>query len=196
MKNANFSESPDLKQAAALSRRLRPDEHTGQSGGEAESAPATYTGFRATGVKYGSRLAESGTDIAPGLVEPDLHAGDYGPDSWESLLRWTLQLTNAHSAFLIDGQGLVVTAVGELGAEEAEAVGARLLGALSQAAHLPENGAPLPTVCIGLNGSWLNGFSVPTADDTTLTLGAYGEAPLADRLRKHIEGALSKLIAG
>ncbi|MEZ4226220.1 MAG: roadblock/LC7 domain-containing protein [Polyangiaceae bacterium] len=113
----------------------------------------------------------------------------FGAELWNELLDGCLSAANAEAAFVMDGQGLVVATRGTMQADDAEAIGARLMVALDQAEEI--GGATGSySVAIEFGGAWLTGLRLQLKDERSLTVGLVARAPLARESRDVIENLM------
>ncbi|MBK6513967.1 MAG: hypothetical protein IPG04_07525 [Polyangiaceae bacterium] len=168
--------SSDLELARALSRRLRAPR------GE---TPAKHAEPSPRYVRFDARRA------APESVFGAFAASSpFGADVWNHLLDGCLATADARSAFLIDAQGLVVATRGDLSAEAAESIGARLMVALDQSAQLLQPSAP-SVAALEIELGWLTGLRSSDKRSRSLTLGIVAQGPLGRDIREAVLSLLA-----
>ncbi len=153
--------SSDLEQARYLTRRLRGN----LTRAEELSFPARhYVRF------LGRRGNPAGGDAS------------FGISNWHQLLDDCMRETGATAAFVMGGEGLVIAVRGGVAAEQAQAIGARLMIGLDQAEQLNEGGAAT-TLCAEVAEGWVSALRFEH-NDTRLLLAVVGGAPLDSSSRR------------
>lgn len=169
--------SSDLELARSLSRRLRAPRG---------DAPTKHHEPSPRYVRFEARRAAP-ESVFNQFASP---GGSFGAEVWNNLLDGCLSTADAAAAFVIDGHGLVVATRGDLSAEAAESIGARLMVALDQSAQLLPNGAPA-VVALEIDLGWLTGLRSGDKRARPLTLGLLGQAPLSRDVREAVLSLLA-----
>ncbi len=167
--------SSDLELARKVSQRLRQPRTAGR-GPKAEPSPRY--------VQFDARQFVPATHWVSGP-----RAQRFGAEIWNELLDGCLSAADAEAAFVMDGQGLVVATRGNISADDAEAIGARLMVALDQAAEIGNRGGSY-SVAIEFDGSWLTGLRLHLHDAKSLTVGLVAHGPLSRDTREVIENLM------
>jgi hypothetical protein len=169
---SNTSAAADLEDARTSSRRLRGD-------ADAPPAQAGYVSFgpRALPPAPGrAAVTAPGPQARPSLPlttrrEPlKAPVTGFGPVLWDKLLDACRAASLAEAAFLMDAQGLLVSARGSRAQTEPEAVGARLMRAFEQADRIDGERAAL-SLSLETSHFTLHGLRLVQPDGTFLTLG-------------------------
>lgn len=164
--------SEDLERAKDLSRALKGSGH-GAAGGSTSpyvafpqraEAPAAPSRVSAT---YVSRPSLPLMARREPLKAP---AGGFGAQLWNRLLDASVAAASAEAAFLMDPNGLVVSARGPRVGEELEAVGARLMIAFDQADRI-EGGQQTLSMTVETPRGSLFGLRLRQSEGGVLTLG-------------------------
>lgn len=168
----------DLGYAQSLARKLR--EKKAPVAAERGPEAPSYVRFQ-----HDRRSGKSVDTAALGQSLREARSA-WGSSAWDVLLDGCTRASGGSGAFLLDAQGLVIAARGEVDEGSAEKLGARLLLTLEQAAKMGDSAG---VVCMEVDGRWLSGLSAPQADHTALTLGIFAPEPL-DREARRIIGEL------
>lgn len=169
--------SSDLELARSLSRRLRAPRG---------DAPVKHVEPSPRYVRFEARRAAP-ESVFNNFANP---GSPFGADVWNHLLDGCLASADASAAFLIDGHGLVVATRGNLSAEAAESIGARLMIALDQSAQLLSQGAA-SVVALEIDLGWLTGLRSGDKRARPLTLGLLGSGPLSRDVRDAVLSLLA-----
>ena len=113
-----------------------------------------------------------------------------GSLGWARMLAWSVKALNAHGAFVIDAQGLVLALHGELEKNEMEAMGARLLIAFDQADQMVAK-TRATSITIEIGSAFLTGMRL-LVGPFYLTLGLQTRAPLSAVSRAHLIDAFTR----
>ncbi len=176
--------SSDLELARKLSARL-----SARAVGAAPIAVPTTRYMRFDIRRVAGAVDSTGFPSVPPAPLPR-----FGPETWNQLLDGCLAVADGESAFLMDGQGLVVACRGVIGASDAEAIGARLLLTLDQATAMGASGEPARSVIVEVEGRWLSGLRASSRSGMSLTVGVLGPSPLGAAAREVVDGLLSAAI--
>ncbi len=121
------------------------------------------------------------------VAAPETEQPIFGSAQWNNLLDECLQFMSAHSGFVMDDQGLVVAARGRTAADEAQALGARMMITHDQAAQMSE--ARTGSVCVEIGSDWLCGLRFPY-QQRNLSLCLIGAQPWSRVARQRVEQVL------
>lgn len=184
MSSASNEPSSDLELARKLSARLAAH----ASGADPLAIPtARY-------VRFDIRRVAGAVDSTGFPSVPPAPLPRFGPETWNQLLDGCLAVADAESAFLMDGHGLVIACRGRIDANDAEAIGARLLLTLDQASAMSFGDEPARSVIVELGGRWLSGLRASNRGGLSLTVGVLGLSPLGSAAREVVDGLLSAAI--
>lgn len=186
MSNDRAVPSSDLERARALSIRLT-RARTSAPGSELMGAPPAYARFSEPEARPPRACP------APQLNFRGLEAA--GSSSWHEFLDWTLTVTCARGAFVVDQDGLTVAFRGGIDAPYLEAVGGRLCLAFDQAAHMRSEASRSEAILIELDGEWLNGVRIPLDLGGRLLLGLLTPKPLDVNILHDVVAALEAAFA-
>jgi hypothetical protein len=109
----------------------------------------------------------------PAVRLPPLPSGG----GYDALAGWCQQALSAEAVFFLDERGLLVASVGNVPAQAAEAMGARLVFMLEQTDAMKEGGERTRSMSIEFAGSWVSGWRFPM-EGLVLTVGAVTAKPL------------------
>lgn len=167
----------DLELAGLLSQRL-----VGHSDDAAPSPAPPYTRFAAT-------LAHPAGEARPAAapVRPPIEAPTTFP-SWEQFLAWVVASSSAMAAFVMDPEGFAIAAVGDLDAEQAQALGVHLMVALSEVDQPDHPGARALSLSVEYPPFTLAGMRVTRSDGAVFTLGVTAPEHLTAARRESIRG--------
>jgi hypothetical protein len=122
-----------------------------------------------------------------------LTAVGFGGAAYARIVQEGMGLAGAVVGFVVDAQGLIVARQGRLADDDAQALGARLVMALDQAARMGQGfgAGQADVVVIAVGRGWLSGVRrrVPEA----VTLGLFGVQPLATNAAEALAEALKAL---
>lgn len=188
MQSSRGASSFDLDRAREISRRLagaveRP---------AAEEAPATppprfsaeqvkgpggvpvaaQNGARPTPPRGTPRAVATPPPMAPVRVPPIPTSGGY-----DAVAAWCQQVLSAEAVFFLDERGLLVASIGNIPAQTAEAMGARMVFTFEQADAMREGGERTKSISVEFAGSWLTGWRF-AMETVVLTVVAVTPKPL------------------
>lgn len=186
MKSDRTDSSSDLESARELSRRLVAPRAAGHVVAPSDSDFVRFTFSSVMRRSAASESRTSSTGVAPGHEAPKPESAT----TWDDFLARSLPVAEAHAAFLMDGQGLLVASCGPIPAADLEGVGGRLMAALEHGRKMQLEEGREPAVVVELGSAWLTGFAVPLRDGSTLTMGVVGPAALHAETRARLSGAL------
>lgn len=141
-----------------------------------------YVRFRAAAV------SDLPTPVHSTPPTPDL-AEFRGVEGWDALLRWVCAAYRAHSAFLIDGQGLLVARAGQLDRERAEGVGAGMVFAMEHADRMSD-GVATRSIVVDFGEHVATSLRARAQDGRQFALGVPAAGPLPLEARRNAERAL------
>ncbi|MFQ5587365.1 MAG: hypothetical protein ACE5F7_00870 [Nitrospiria bacterium] len=185
-KNRN-AHSFDLVYARAVTHRLR--QHSAEETPCPQSDEPDYIRFSS------APFFQASAAVKPERVPavPDFEMGEhrsFGPEAWEKLLDWSLDLTGADTAFLMDDTGLTVASKGELSGDAAEAVGSRLMLAFEQGDQMAIAGQQTRSISFELDTLWVTGLSPRSSGDALLMICLISAAPVEEGARRRLEKAV------
>lgn len=109
---------------------------------------------------------------APVRVPPIPTSGGY-----DAIAVWCQQVLSAEAVFFLDDRGLLVASVGNVPAQTAEAMGARMVFTFEQADAMREGGERTKSISVEFAGSWLTGWRF-AIENVVLTVIAVTPKPL------------------
>ncbi len=173
------ADSSDLGLAGAFSRHLA----SRQAALEPEPAPlVAFPRFAPPpSAVRDSRATERDSRIADAALVPlDL-------ESWEAFLAWSLELSRARAAFVVDSQGFVIGSRGSAPSGDFTGTGAELCYTMDQMASFDHASGKLHALELEFEGYRLIGLRIaPEGGADSFILGLVGSRPLGEELRRGI----------
>jgi len=117
----------------------------------------------------------------------------FGGAAFGQLVQQGMTLAGAVVGFVVDAQGLIVARQGRVADEDAQALGARLVMALDQAARMGQGfgAGQADVVVIAVGRGWLSGVRRRVPD--AMTVGLFGVQALATPQAEQLAEALKAL---
>ena len=176
----------DLAQARAVCRRLARRRSSPPTG----APPPADGGY----VRFLMPTSEPPTGPpSPDVELPELPVGleldGFGSAGWVRILAWCKRATDASGAFAVDGRGLTIAQLGDVG--DVESIGPRLTFALEQVARM----APDQTsrsIVIALGEQSLTGIWLGAGADRAVTLCLVGPTAPTPQVRERIVTMLER----
>ena len=104
-------------------------------------------------------------------------------EGWSQVLDWSLELSGATTAFVMDPEGFAIAHSGPIGGEEIQGLGSQLMVAMSQTDRLENPGTPALSVCVEYAAFWITGLRLSVGQRGPFTLGFIAAHPLAVEVR-------------
>lgn len=127
----------------------------------------------------------------PTEVALDLHALPLDLESWEVFLAWSLELSRARAAFVVDPQGFVVATRGNVPSDHFEGLGAEMAYAMEQLNRIDGEAGPLLTIELQFASRRLVAVRADRGEEGSFVIGFVGARPLSDEVR----GAILRQLA-
>jgi len=181
MSRGRDASSSDVERARALTHKL-------ELGKDGASKPAEPGYIRFSAARFGAPPAKPLTERPPRPAAPQ------GPVDWTSLLGWVRALVGADAVFLTDTSGLLVALAGELQADHAEPMGARLVLAFEHADRMEADANASRFMVVDFGGSVVSGLRVDLPEGGRLVLGIAGRSAVDAQARADIERVLGEKV--
>ncbi|OIP42049.1 MAG: hypothetical protein AUK47_05255 [Deltaproteobacteria bacterium CG2_30_63_29] len=179
--NARDASSFDLRFARGLSKVL--------SGETKETPSAKFTRFSAARfvtdppaplsapmpalVPLETKFPSASAMIAVAEVAPTVEVEPKVFDDWDAVVDWSLEYTQAESAFLADFQGFLISSTGSWDFDDLEAIGIQLQSTADRANQM-EGAGYAKTISLEFHEYFVVGLNFPAPEGGFFTLGIIG----------------------
>jgi hypothetical protein len=175
--------SYDLLQAQNLLNRLLPRSATTVREGISGNDSPKYSSLSSLNVPENSPQKESYEKVpAPtDAEEPEFSPQNF--DSWESCIAWSMSVTRAEAAFVVDPQGFVIASRGRVPSQGFEGTGAELVCSIEQVERIAPDAGKIFCLDVDFDKRKIVGFVTPTENSAPYVIGLVAPEPLRSEVK-------------
>lgn len=181
--NDQNAHSYDLLQAQNLLSRLLP----GSAGTVRESKtslnPPIYSSLSSISMPEKSQPMgdSSKAPVAAAVEDPELSPQNF--DSWENCIAWSMSVTRAEAAFVVDPQGFVIASRGRIPSQGFEGTGAELVCSIEQVERIAPDAGKIFCLDVDFDKRKIIGFVTPSENSAPYVVGLVAPEPLRSELK-------------
>ena len=184
--NEQSAHSFDLLQAQNLLNQLVPKQGGTARENVVHVETPKYSSLSAVALPPKDRQTGKDEEGARGSTSAETEPVMEDFDSWESCIAWSMSITRAEAAFVVDSQGFVIASRGRIPSQGFEGAGAELICSIEQLERIAPDAGNILSVDVDFDKRRIIGFVASAENIAPYVVGLVAPEPLRTEVKLRV----------